>query len=307
MRGDYVRLQYEFSAVPRDRALGLPASEAGGRQLPPDLPVFASLTTNEEGLAELVSLGVERPQTGLFLRGRVEPNRGFWQNTIPVRYGIEAYFMEQGKALDLERTRQRGTVQIPLEMEVVVGLGGIGVLRSHRWSPLGIGLDLDRDTNALPATVRERLGRADAARILRARVYLMNTGTNDLTLVDLPGNESFALIAVAGGAEDWQWVGRERTQSPTPGDLILLRPGESHTNTIDLTAPDWFVVDRKATGPRRPQSLGEVAQGSSLGWTRFRFEYRAPAVAERAGLPAGRSIWPGHLATRAFTVAGWID
>jgi hypothetical protein len=88
---------------------------------------------------------------------------------------------------------------------------------------------------------------------------------------------------------------------------VALRPGEIHTNTIDLTAPEWFVVNRKATGPRRPLSLGEVAQDQETRWTRFRFEYRAPAAAARAGLPADRPIWPGHLATRAFTVVGRVD
>src|SRR6185436_16903307 len=84
---------------------------------------------------------------GLFIRGRTDRS---WDGRVAVRYGLEAYFRQQGKGQELEQSRQRDGIQVPLEMEVAVGPGGLAVLKGHRWSALGIGLDLETAPDPQP-------------------------------------------------------------------------------------------------------------------------------------------------------------
>src|SRR6266481_4623635 len=114
MRGDYVRLNYDISRVPRESWRGpLPAPSA--------------------------KLD-EQPREGLYIRGRTETSSS---EQINVRYGLEALFLEQGKGLELEAGRNRNGIQVPLEVKAAVSRNGIVVLQDHRWCALGMGLNLE--------------------------------------------------------------------------------------------------------------------------------------------------------------------
>jgi len=299
MRGDYVRLNYEVSRVPRSLCRGSLTDTNSAREWPPrGTRVYASLREDEEGVAELVALSDRRPSGGLFIRGRTERS---WGQHVAVRYGLEAYFMEQGKAVELEQRRSVAGFQVPLEMEVAVNARGLAVLKGHRWSPLGIGL-------ALETVPEARTNRPGARQPIAATVSLYNAGTNELAIVDLPDGRSLTLVTdVQWGEEHWQWVAAGDAQpKPEAKHIILLKPGETRTIRVSFRDSQWLVRgspmgDRSKVETRSLADLGDDFNA------RFRFEYRPPNRALCAGLPNERLIWHGRLASRAFSPAGTVD
>jgi uncharacterized membrane-anchored protein len=296
MRGDYVRLSYEISRVPRElRRGGLTKAE----KVRPDTRVYASLRENEEGLAELVSLSDQRPAEGLFIRGRAEQ---WWGGEeMRVRYGVEAYFMGHEQAKAMEKSRERGGIQVPLEMAVAVRGDGLAVIKGHRWCALGIGLELERERRA--ATPRDGRGGA----LLAAKVRLMNASANDLAVVDLPGGRSLALVPDAQWGEPTRRWASENQPVPEPKaeNVVVLKPAQIHTIRVDFKAPSWFVVEKlKKPGQAKPRSVAELSQE----WlARFRLEYRPASRAACADLPNANLIWHGRLPSRSFTPAGAVD
>ncbi len=297
MRGDYVRLSYEISRVPRWLCRGTLAGTNAPEMLPRDMKVYAWLRTNEAGMADLTALSDRRPDGGLFIGGRTEP---FWGSQVSVRYGLEAYFMEQGAALGFERRQARQAIQVPLEMAVAVNSRGLAVLKGHRECALGIGLELA--TAPLGETNGSR-GRQP----IGARVQLLNASTNDLAVVDVPGGSLALLPDTQWGEVHWHWIRSNAPQKALGADhIIVLKPGEIHTIHVSFHDPDWFVrgpVPGSKT-EEETRSLTDLRDDSSA---RFRFEYRPPDRAACAGLRNGQLVWHGRVVTRAFSPAGSMD
>lgn len=301
MRGDYVRLRYEMSSVAPWRCEGKLAELLKTQEpLPPGTRVYARLHETEEGLAEFVALTDTPPREGLFIRGRTE--RYWGQGLIPVRYGLEAFFLEQGRALEMEQRRNRDGFQLPLEMIVAVNPRGLAVIRGHRWGELAVNLELQ--TEPAPGS-----GQPETRRLVGAELILRNASARDLAIVDLPQNRSWALVsAVQWGEENWHWV--EPTApppSPQPDHVIVLKPGQAHTNRIEFADPAWFVRGRADGERHTPEVVTSLAELNRDFAARFRFEYRPPDRRACAGLPHAELIWHGRLATRAFTPAGRVD
>jgi uncharacterized membrane-anchored protein len=303
MRGDYVRLDYEIARV--DRALwrdGLtnPAPTAVRRS--PETRVYASLRVDPGGLADVTALSNLKPKEGLFLRGKTDPAMP-WGGGGTVRYGLEAFFMEQGAAKELENERGQARRGVPLNMEVAVGANGIGVLKGYRWESLGIILSFDtvRRTNSpngfpQPQNV-----------ILGATVELKNHGPDPVAIVDLPYERSFRLVCDARWAEPgYRWVGETNSSlTPESPSVIVLQPGQRHTNHLDLTRPEWFVVDVRTNAMNsQPKALQQLAQDWSNG---FRIEYRPPSAEACAKLPDAKLIWHGRLRSQWFNPMGNVD
>jgi len=298
MRGDYVALDYQIAHVPSTQCTGgIALVLAHTNVVARGTPVYAILDTNET-VAQLVTLTDVRPADGTCIRGRVDES---WHRNVAVRYGIEAYFMQQGKALALERGRVRGGIQVPLEMAVALSPRGVAVIKGHRWAQLGIGLDLIPDP--IPTN------RMSARRFVAVTIRLMNAGTTDVALVDLPGGRAFSLVPVVDrwrSDNDWRWAGEnDPTPAPQPADVVLLKPGQVHTNRFEFADPHWFVAENTTNGAcAAAQPLNHV----DLGWNEmFRLEYRAPAPAACAALPHRDVIWHGRLASRAFSGSGRVD
>lgn len=244
MRGDYVRLNYDLSTVPRDlcrdglaAAMANPPAESGKRWrsrgvwggfeqslLPPDTPVFAVLKPGEGDVAVLDHLTDRKPAQGLYLRGRLE---SLTEGLARVRYGLEAYFMEQGEALELERSQAGTTSRAPLEMRVAVGPGGLAVLKGHRRGPLEIGLDLQRRPRGAGSAPPWEQGEV----VVAATLSLRNASDTNLALVALPEGRSFALVPdLRWGTNAWRWVGADLpppAPSPTAARPIQSRRVES--------------------------------------------------------------------------------
>ncbi|MCH7972072.1 MAG: GDYXXLXY domain-containing protein [Chloroflexi bacterium] len=133
-RGEFVVLRYEISTLGTGEnvppGVGLPVPPEGGENGPPAegeinpprrveiVPpsktylllgeinkgdtVYVGLPGDDDDLFQLlhVQTGGPSPKTDLFIRGRVTEKRG---DTITIEYGIEQYFVPEGKGLAIER------------------------------------------------------------------------------------------------------------------------------------------------------------------------------------------------------------
>jgi uncharacterized membrane-anchored protein len=93
-RGNYVRLGYDISRINRELTTeSFKRGEVG----------YVTLR-EEEGVYVATGLYRERPDSGLFIRGRVNGTGGsYWMN-----YGIEAYFMPKEKAMKAQGAIRQG-------------------------------------------------------------------------------------------------------------------------------------------------------------------------------------------------------
>ncbi|BET66435.1 hypothetical protein ASA1KI_13530 [Opitutales bacterium ASA1] len=293
MRGAYVRLDYDMSVVPRTlcgEALQ-PWFTAGNA--PKDAIVYAALSVSEDGLAELARLDATPPESGPFLRGRV----GYlFNDTIHVRYGIEAFFMQQDKALALEREmfgERRGSL---LEVEARVSDRGIAVLLDYTWEPLGITLEFER---AEPVESEMRFRRE----VVAVTAVLKNHGEAPVAIVDRPDAGSFRLVRNQRlPMSGYSWVGADSPPAPASADDVrVLAPGTEHRVRIDLANPEWFVVPEQGGAPISITSLAQNWNAS------FRVEYAPPTSAELARLPDSPAQQRRPLRSAAFTPGGAVD
>lgn len=111
-RGDYVTLTYKISTL-HPKELGATEAFRQGQI------VYVGLEPRGR-YWEPVSLGSRRPD-GVSLRGRI--GYSFEKDSVTVLYGIETYFVPEGRGRTIEGTRQ------PLTVEVAVGRNGMGVIR----------------------------------------------------------------------------------------------------------------------------------------------------------------------------------
>ena len=87
-RGDYVTFKYEISEL---EIVG-PASFAVGDT------VYVGLTLDGKEIVAIGSPTLVRPSS-IFIKGTVEE---IWDNFLIIRYGIEDYFVPEGKGYDIE-------------------------------------------------------------------------------------------------------------------------------------------------------------------------------------------------------------
>jgi hypothetical protein len=192
---------------------------------------------------------------------------------------------------------------VPLEVAVAVRGDGLAVIKDHRWTALGIGLELERERGRQPEPSDVRA----VAPLLAAKVRLLNASAKDLALVDLPGGRSLALIPDSQWAGDtWRWVGENQPASDVKAEnVVMLKPGQEYTMRVDFKDPAWFVVDTSAKPKNaKPKSLADLSREWSA---RFRLEYRPPSRGACKDLPNAALIWHGRLSSRAFTPAGRVD
>ncbi|MFA5206852.1 MAG: GDYXXLXY domain-containing protein [Lentisphaeria bacterium] len=300
-RGDYVRLNYGFNRLPvelfRDGIRDWPKTvEWRARKSFNDRRVYVRLEEAPGGVMRAVAVSDRRPpeKDALWLRGRVASFDG---NSLEVRYGLEAYFVEEGQGLKLENAAWRGggdDIQTPLLVEAAVRASdGSALIRQVKPSPLGIGLTQVR-------------GKKDR-RLTGVTLKLRNSSDEPLAVAELPGLGAWTLAEAAPPSswgrqqerDRWHWAGRPAGVPPpvTARDLRVLKPGEVVKYEVDLRDPAWDVVNGK--GGRK--SITELDND----WVnRFRFVYRAPESAALQGLPNAALVWQGELATRAFWNGG---
>lgn len=114
-RGDYVRLRYEISRLDLDR---LSQDNTDFKQ---NGLIFVSL--KEEGdVWRVKNVSSQKPHKGIFLKGRI---RWISNRQANVEYGIESYFVPEGKGLEIEKKAAQGEVKVV----VSVASSGQGILK----------------------------------------------------------------------------------------------------------------------------------------------------------------------------------
>jgi uncharacterized membrane-anchored protein len=289
-RGDYVRLNYEISRIPLNKL----KAAADIKELKKGAKLYIRLKEGPNGLYELVNAGVEKPNTGIYISGRTfYPYRNLQPgNPIRVNYGIEAYFVEQGKGRDIEKRRGgRTDIQVPLEMEIALGHNGKAVIRGYRWSPLGIGLQVLRSP---PRNQQAQEGPMSAT----VRLTLANVSDTPLAIVSLPDYCSFSLEAVPWSKKSWVPAHHPCGQAiPTDVDVLVLAPQQKKSFDFDFSKERWLVKDDE-----------NVKQIGSLDWSeQFRIVYRPPSGPQSQHLSRQELIWHGYLPSRVFHGRGQID
>ena len=285
-RGDYVRLDYQAStfSLPEMRD-GLAEKEAKRGDV-----VYVPLELGARDLVKPRFVTDIEPESPPYLRGFV---RHQWRgrkdrSTLQVKYGLEQYFVEQGKGLQIEQRRGTRTgIQIPLEMELALSDSGTAIIKGHRWSPLGIGLNVKRAVERDPMP-------GERSAILE--LTLQNASEAPLSLIMLPELCSFQLVSVKTAPLNLSLSRPECEQmQPKSEHLITLQPEESRDFIFDFNKAPWLINHK-----------GQKTTIGTLEWgQRFRLVYTAARSAE--AIQAGENTWFGALASRAFHGRGQID
>ena len=106
-RGDYVVLRYDISTINLD---AVPAvyeniDDAVGKKIYVLLDV-------ENGRGKAGAVLVQPPTEGLFLKGTV---RSVYGNHLTIEYGIESYFVPEGKGREIERVTRDMEVKVAVD------------------------------------------------------------------------------------------------------------------------------------------------------------------------------------------------
>ncbi|MGD2186418.1 MAG: GDYXXLXY domain-containing protein [Desulfobacterales bacterium] len=289
-RGDYVRLNYEISRIP----VRMIKNADDVTEIKKGTKIYARLKKNPNGLYELVGADLKKPEADLYLTGRIPyPYRKLQRgNPVWVNYGIEAYFVEQGKGRDIEKRQgSRTQIQVPLEMEIAIGPNGKAVIKGYRWSQLGIGLQRLRNAPGDPAIT-------DTPQSATFQLILANASDEPLAIVNLPDYCSFSLESVPWAKQSWSLAHNPcEDVFASDFDVVTLAPRQEMKFTFDFSTDRWLVK-----GKEKVKQIGTLE-----GTEQFRIVYRPPNKEQSQHLSYKDMIWHGHMPSRVFHGRGSID
>ena len=301
-RGDYVSLKYEISEIPLKNFKGPLSSDRSAKY-------YTVLKKGEDDLFELDYCAAGRPEgTAVFIKGR---NEYRWfnpaiQKYLPLKYGIEKYFVQQKKGLDIEKRAGRGNdVHVPLEVEVALGSDGTAVAKGYRWGQLGIGLEITERSqvrrNNWNAGGEQPAPENKDVKIRKSpklKITLQNASGKPLAIVSLPDARSFNVVSASA---DKEWTFSKTFTGPAKPrneDVIVLKPDERISFDFDFAEPRWFV-----NGKKGPDEIGILCNE----WNdMFRIIYTPPSREECGALDKKDMIWHGKLMSRRFNT-GRVD
>jgi uncharacterized membrane-anchored protein len=280
-RGDHVKPTYEISNIKSDELRdGLKLLEEGYKDR--GKKIYAVLQVDDNNVATILYASDKKPtKQQLFIRGRLHSKS---RNHINVRYGIERYFAEHGKAEELEEIKIKGP-QAPLEMEIALGTGGIAGIKGHRWGAISMEIaDLQLKYN-LPQS---------------AKLTLTNISESPVAIVDLPGSRSLKMekdlrIWWRKRGEDWRWINEDAPASPPENDDVhVLEPGQSYELVVDFNDPYWsisFSLDNKDA---------ILVSRYEFILSPFRIVYEPPSAQQCEGLKNADLIWHGRISSESI-------
>ena len=286
-RGDYVRLNYLFSSLPLAR-IDASLTRSGVRK---GQAVYLGMQVDGQGVARAGKVYAE-PPAGVFLLGRATddwPFRGFQGSSRPfpespaplqLRYGIEQYYLQQGRGHELERLRGgRSDFQRPMLIRLAVADDGEALIRDYAWSRLGV------KTEIVHSPPRDAPPEQSGARL---RLTVRNLSAAPLTLTMRPDACSFEMVPVGWAPPDAAPLAqRETLCAAQTGEPRVLAPSQDLVVDIDFNAPQWRLLRQGKTVP-----LGKLPSNY-----RYRLIYREP-------LPQGLKT---RIASRAFHARGNVD
>lgn len=289
-RGDFVRLRYDINTIHKNSYRGI----AEFADLSEGTVLYAVLKPGFQDVFTFDYLTDRKPNGKTFIKGRLNRDWSFsplWgENQINVKYGIEQYFVQQGKGKDMEaKLGEQDTLQIPVEMRISLGGDGTAVITDHRWSQLGIQLEFIRvagtRTNANDPVVSPII-----------KITLQNVSENALVLPIPADNCALSLIR-----QERTIYEEQADQGCDPGltndiEPVVLNPGDTYSVELDFSQSRWHVLHE---GKRM-----EMAAIDS--WQQFRVAIKIPPTndtASKSNIP----VWSGELETPMFTVSGRVD
>ncbi len=288
-RGDYVVLDYDINRIPQT-LIDASLVEQKDREA---IRVYASLAVDARAVASVTAVHTQPPAEGLYLRGYTSRD---WQlqgndTEIGVKFGIEKLFVEQGAGLVMEERRgSREGWQTAMEVEVAVGEQGIGVIRSHRWSPVATRLEV---LNPVPRGERGTLPSP------RLRFSIRNAAKTPLVLAN-PGDDcGFELLPVSGQTFSLLNDACAKVVARA-SDRVVLNQDEVYVREIDTAQPRWHI---RITEQDKQLFSGEIGKFNT--WQRYRLRYHAPENAAALSTDAV-SLWTGSISSAAFA-NGRID
>jgi len=93
-RGDYVILRYDISTISAD------SLSYQGSDFKEDDKVYVLLNIDDQKIGSLTNIDKNKPSEGIFIEGTVKST---YNNRLNIEYGIESYFVPEGKGREIER------------------------------------------------------------------------------------------------------------------------------------------------------------------------------------------------------------
>lgn len=94
-RGDYVILRYDISTVNTDTL------SYKGSDFKEEDKVYVLLNVDNDKIGSLSDISKNKPSEGIFIEGVVKST---FSNRLNIEYGIESYFVPEGKGKEIERS-----------------------------------------------------------------------------------------------------------------------------------------------------------------------------------------------------------
>lgn len=105
-RGDYVVLRYEISTIETSN-FSIPVSNFNVGD-----NIYVSLNVDSEKIGIITNIQKEKPKTGNFIKGTI---KNIYNNRLTVEYGIESYFVPEGKGREIERNRGKIYAKVAID------------------------------------------------------------------------------------------------------------------------------------------------------------------------------------------------
>lgn len=117
-RGNYARLTYDISRLPKSLFENVPKRLKAGRT------VYVILEERGD-IWEAKAAALEKPASGTFIKGQVASR--YWTREVEIIYGIEALFLPKNEAEEIDRLKRRkaGIARIKLTQGGKAALVGI--------------------------------------------------------------------------------------------------------------------------------------------------------------------------------------
>gem|GEM_PF-3259985 len=202
-----------------------------------------------------------------------------------MRFGVEKYFVQQGKGWPIQRGQRLDGVRIPLEMEVAIGRdSGIAVLKGYRYADMGLGVVFPKRTSSRQPPP------------YKMTVRVVNATDEPLSIVDPQDHRTFR-IALNTSNRPPQKPVLAFKQPPSPtvayrqSDIKIIMPQSVYEIEIDLTSARYQLVRGQA----------DIAWNRMEYWEKFMVVYEPPESEKLKELDVTDRLWQGRLESRQFT------
>jgi uncharacterized membrane-anchored protein len=276
-RGDYARLNYEISTIDKKYlrdGLVLPSDTRSAFRGFKGRKIYTVLQVEDNNVASIVYTTDQKPSKGgLFIRGRQQYS---FENSMNALYGIEAFYVQQGKGRKLE-TRMFDEQRTSIEMEVAIGSNGIAVLKGYRMSPVSIKAQNLKKNNGILQT---------------CEIVFTNNSDKPVGIVDLPGYNSLKLESgVVFPGQPVLGTQECKISKIEDKDVHIIQPEQTYIFSVDFNDLHW-----KIELPEKSHSLNEPKNPKKM-LLYLSVAYESPSKEQCKGLKNADIVWHGKLST----------